>query len=593
MRSLWMLRLENSLRWLGSHQTRSQHGLLVRPSVSPLRWSNGIIKGCVYAPNAKRGLYGYGGENNRTVYALSTPPGKSAIAVVRITGPLCAHIHKTLCPSKLLPKPRTATLRTLFHPTTTEVLDPSALLLYFPGPNSFTGEDILELHLHGGPAVLKSVLSALPKCSPSLTSSAPDTQQNLILPAEPGEFTRRAFYNSRLSLPQIEALSDLLSAETESQRQLSIQSTTKGADNLSEAYHKWHQSLVAARGELEALIDFSEDQQFEETPQLLLKNVKGEIVRLRAQMDIYLSNAVKGELLRNGINLALIGSPNVGKSSLLNKIVGRDAAIVSAKAGTTRDIVDVSVDMGGWMVVLGDTAGFRNGVFGGDIDEIEIEGMKRARKRVEGADVVVFVVSVEEVNEDSGFELDHPSLKEAIEVAQEALNNGKEVVVAVNKIDKLKSSEALENVFDLVTRGLTGLKEGRVVGISCTGEGYEGTIQKLMGTLTGMFKDMTSVEDGLEGTPRTVWSEAIGASSRQRILVEECYRYLGDFLLGLEDSQAASEYGELEDDIDIVLKAETLRRAAGCMSRIMGKGEGASTVDEVLGVVFEKFCVGK
>lgn len=555
--------------------------------MTPSRRLGGIIRAYSYASNAQNDFHSYGNESNRTVYALSTPPGKSAIAVVRITGPLCTHIYRTLCPSKPLPKARTATLRTLFHPTTTEVLDPSALLLYFPGPNSFTGEDILELHLHGGPAVLKSVLSALPKCSPSHLSSTPNIQQNIILPAEPGEFTRRAFYNSRLSLPQIEALSDLLSAETESQRLLSIQSTTKGADTLSQAYDKWHLSLLAARGELEALIDFSEDQQFEETPEVLLKNVKDEIVRLRGQMDTYLSNAVKGELLRNGINLALIGPPNVGKSSLLNRIVGREAAIVSSKAGTTRDIVDVSVDMGGWMVVLGDTAGFRNGVFGSDIDEIEVEGMRRARKRVEGADVVVLVVSVEEIDENVGIEVGHPSLEEAVEVTEEALGNGKEVVVAVNKIDKLKNPEKLGRIFDLVRKGLPGLKKGRVVGISCTGEGYEPTIQQLMGALTSTFGDMTRVEDGLEGTSKNVWSEAIGASSRQRVLVEECYRYLGEFLSGLEDNQSAGAR-KIDEDIDIVLKAETLRRAAGCMSRIMGKGEGASTVDEVLGVVFEK-----
>ncbi|KAK6510762.1 mitochondrial splicing system protein [Arthrobotrys conoides] len=556
--------------------------------MAPSRRSGDIIKARAYVSSAHDDLHIYSNEGGRTVYALSTPPGKSAIAVVRITGPLCTHIYQTLCPSKPLPKPRAATLRTLFHPTTAEVLDPSALLLYFPGPNSFTGEDILELHLHGGPAVLKSVLSALPKCSPSDPSSATNIKQNIILPAEPGEFTRRAFYNSRLSLPQIEALSDLLSAETESQRLLSIQSTTKGADTLSLAYNKWHLSLLAARGELEALIDFSEDQQFEETPEVLLKNVKDEIVRLRRQMDIYLSNAVKGELLRNGINLALIGPPNVGKSSLLNRIVGREAAIVSAKAGTTRDIVDVSVDMGGWMVVLGDTAGFRNGVFGGDIDEIEVEGMRRARKRVEGADVVVLVVSVEEVDLDAGIGVGHPSLEEAVEVTEEALRNGKEVIVAVNKIDKLKNTGELDKISELIRQRLPGLKGGRVVGISCTGEGYEATIQQLMGSLTNTFGNMTSVEDWLEGTPKNIWGEAIGASSRQRVLVEECYRYLGEFLSGLEGDQDASEAHKIDEDIDIVLKAETLRRAAGCMSRIMGKGEGASTVDEVLGVVFEK-----
>ncbi|EPS41072.1 hypothetical protein H072_5036 [Dactylellina haptotyla CBS 200.50] len=504
-------------------------------------------------------------------------------------------IYKSFCPSRPLPRPRQATLRALHHPLTPNtILDPSALLLYFPSPNSFTGEDILELHLHGGPAVLKSVLSALPKCASTLPSYYKTPTKPQILPAEPGEFTKRAFYNSRLSLPQIEALSDLLSAETEHQRLLSVRTSTAGADSLSALYTKWHALLLSARGELEALIDFSEDQQFEETPAILLRNVTRQVKELRWQMGVYLSNAVKGELLRNGINLALLGAPNAGKSSLLNKIVGREAAIVSAKAGTTRDVVDVSVDLEGWMVVLGDTAGFRVDNDGSGkgrvegIDEIEVEGMRRARKRVKDADVVIFLCEVGE-----GGELMFED--EAVGVAREALEDGKEVLVVVNKIDKIGVMKVPGRLVEEMRKRMPGLEEGRIVGISCTEEGYEETIQELLRNLTRIFGKMTRAESGFEGlegiqfepASRAVWAEAIGASSRQKVLVEECYGNLEEFLAGLQGNERPDS-GDIEEDVDIVLKAETLRQAAGCMSRIMGKGEGASTVEEVLGVVFEK-----
>ncbi|KAF3925576.1 hypothetical protein ABW21_db0203896 [Orbilia brochopaga] len=507
-------------------------------------------------------------------------------------------IYRTLCPSKPPLKPRIATLRTLFHPSSNAILDPAALLLSFPAPHSFTGEDILELHVHGGPAVLKSVLTALPECAalpPKRAESSPSglITRGAILPAEPGEFTRRAFYNSRLSLPQIEALSDLLAAETSHQHSLSARTTSTGADMLAAAYRSWHEQLTSARGELEALIDFSEDQQFEESPAHLLSNVTRQLQVLSGELRGYLNQAVKGELLRNGINLALIGAPNVGKSSLLNAVVGREAAIVSSRAGTTRDVVDVAVDIEGWMVVIGDTAGFRppnerapvnarygdeNGRKWDEVDEIEIEGMKRAKRRVAAADVVVFLTSIEEKDAVVQLRLEDA----AVDVAKQALEDGKELVVVVNKVDKLTRGDVPAKIVAEILNQIHGLPADRIQGISCTDARYKDTIQRLLHTLAGVFGNMTELESA--GT----WAEAIGASSRQRVLVEECKRHVDEFLLGLDGQDPGIE----EEDIDVVLKAETLRRAAGCMAKIMGRGD-ASTVDEVLGVVFERFCVGK
>jgi tRNA modification GTPase len=217
-----------------------------------------------------------------------------------------------------------------------DVLDSEALVLYFPSPRTVTGEDVLELHIHGGPAIIKAVLSAIGTCN---TTVAP------IRYAEPGEFTRRAFLNNRIDLTKVEALGDTLSAVTEEQRRLSVNGTVSG---LAARYDTWRQSLLAARGELEALIDFSEDQHFDESPAELAASVAVQIQALQRLLKLYSANAVRGELLRNGISLSLIGAPNVGKSSMLNQIVGRNAAIVSQEAGTTRDIVEVGVDLGGF-----------------------------------------------------------------------------------------------------------------------------------------------------------------------------------------------------------------------------------------------------
>lgn len=217
------------------------------------------------------------------------------------------------------------------------------MVLYFPAPKTVTGEDLLELHVHGGTAIVRAVLAAIPR----IPGTGPSQS---IRYAEPGEFTRRAFANDRLDLTQVEALGDSLAASTEQQRRLSVRGTT---NSLATRYENWRKLLLEARGELEALIDFSEDQHFDESIGELLGSVAAQVVSLRAALLAHQENAVRGELLRSGISLALLGAPNAGKSSLLNAVVGREAAIVSREAGTTRDVVEVGIDLGGFFAGWG------------------------------------------------------------------------------------------------------------------------------------------------------------------------------------------------------------------------------------------------
>ncbi|KAJ4378884.1 mitochondrial splicing system protein [Didymella sp. IMI 355093] len=530
-----------------------------------------------------------------TIYALSTASGKAAIAVIRVSGPACAQIYKGLCPSTAFPKPRYATLRKLYSPhqppSPATLLDSGALVLYFPSPNTVTGEDLLELHVHGGPAIVRAVLAAIPQCANPLEGSAAPT----IRYAEPGEFTRRAFANNRMDLPQIESLGETLSASTEQQRQISVRGTTS---SLAVRYEQWRMLLLAARGELEALIDFSEDQHFDESPAQLCASVADQVRVLRAQMEAHVANAVRGELLRNGISMALLGAPNAGKSSLLNRIVGREAAIVSQEAGTTRDIVEVSVDLGGWLVKIGDMAGLRRaGLVGADVvGAVEQEGIKRAKQRALESDVLVVV-------QDATADMD----PEVTETAKQCVESGINVVVAVNKIDQLSSTPGAEDAWKAKIYCTLGLSTTHISFISCVeastpasatpDKNDPGNIQSFLSTLTHTFHNMTAALVPDSDPSPSIWQESLGATERQRILLSECLTHLDSFLAAVtpELTEDHSAYGiepDAADDIDIVLAAESLRSAADALARITGKGEGGD-VEEVLGVVFEKFCVGK
>ncbi|KAF2855339.1 P-loop containing nucleoside triphosphate hydrolase protein [Plenodomus tracheiphilus IPT5] len=519
-----------------------------------------------------------------TIYALSTASGRAAIAVIRISGSACRQIYHQLCPTAALPKPRLATLRKLYSPhvppSPATTLDSGALVLYFPAPNTVTGEDLLELHVHGGPAIVRAVLAAIPQCSKKDDGIPGGSATTHIRYAEPGEFTRRAFANNRMDLPQIESLGDTLSATTEQQRKLSVRGTTS---SLAVRYEHWRMQLLEARGELEALIDFSEDQHFDESPATLCASVSKQVRGLRSQMEAHVANAVRGELLRNGISVALLGAPNAGKSSLLNRIVGRDAAIVSQEAGTTRDVVEVGLDLGGWLVRIGDMAGLRKaGLVGSNtIGAVEQEGIRRAKQRALDSDVLIVV-------QDATTEMD----PEVMETAKQCVDMGINVLVAINKSDQLAQDEGRYDIWRAKVQSSLGISSNHLTFISCK-DGTSpnaGNIQAFLTTLLNTFTSMTLALVPDSDPDPSIWQESLGANERQRILLQNCLAHLDTFLTTASaDTHPLSDEAE---EIDIVVAAESLRSAADALARITGRGESGD-VEEVLGVVFEKFCVGK
>lgn len=296
-----------------------------------------------------------------TIFAPATARGRAGVAIVRVSGPQAAHCLTVL--TGHLPHPRQATLSPLKEAG--ELID-RALVIWFPGPQSFTGEDVAELHIHGGHAVMARLLEALYR-----------------LPhyrlAEPGEFTRRAFYHQKMDLTEAEGLADLIAADTTAQRRQAL-NQMNGA--LARMVETWTQDTVKALAYCEAVIDFSD----EELPAALWDEVRRILVTVANSISHALSDGNRGEIVRDGLSVALVGPPNSGKSSLLNKLVGREAAIVSAHAGTTRDIVEVRLDLGGYAILLADTAGLRE-----SDDPIEQEGIRRAKIRAESADLTVFI----------------------------------------------------------------------------------------------------------------------------------------------------------------------------------------------------------
>ena len=295
-----------------------------------------------------------------TIFALASAPGRAGVAVVRVSGPACEDVIRRLTRRDLSAE-RMAVLRPLFDLSNDERID-VALMLRFVAPHSYTGENTVEFQIHGGRAVQAALFSAL--------ASMPG-----LRPAEPGEFTRRAVENGRLDLTQAEAIADLVDAETESQRR---QAFRQYEGRLAALYEEWRTRLIRAAAWIEAGIDFAD----EEIPADAIANSRAELGAIAAEIRAHLDDGRRGEILREGFRVAVIGPPNAGKSSLVNALAQRDVAIVSDVPGTTRDVIEVRLDLLGYPVILSDTAGLRSSE-----DAIEREGVRRARATAETADL--------------------------------------------------------------------------------------------------------------------------------------------------------------------------------------------------------------
>jgi len=306
--------------------------------------------------------------SRETIYALSSGSLPAGVAVVRVSGP-AARLALTCLSGPDLPPPRRASLRRLRDPADGSVLD-EAILLWFPAPASQTGEDMAELQLHGGPALVSVILAIL---------GSIETYRL----AEPGEFARRAFQAGKLDLTQVEGLADVIAAETAAQLR---QASRAAGGALSEKLDLWRNALISASAYVESALDFSDELAEED----LMAPALSEVGRVQREVGLEIGRAAAGERLRRGLDCILLGRPNVGKSSLLNALARREAAIVSPQAGTTRDLIDVSLDLGGYPVQLSDAAGLAEA----SDDVIEKEGMRRALARAETADLCILLIDL-------------------------------------------------------------------------------------------------------------------------------------------------------------------------------------------------------
>ena len=300
-----------------------------------------------------------------TIYALSSGPGLSGIAVIRISGKITKQVINLLTGVDL-PKPRVATIRKFNKINNSELID-EGILLWFPGPQSYTGEDMAEIHVHGSIAVVRAILDQISKIEDCRL-------------AEPGEFTKIAFQNEKINLLKAESISDLISAETEIQRQQAMKIMS---GKSSDKFNSLREKLLKILSNVEAKIDFPE----EDLPADILKKIRIKSQNIIIEIEKNLNDKKVGEIIREGFRIAIIGPPNVGKSSLLNYLSNRDVAIVSSTAGTTRDVIETHLNIEGFPVIISDTAGIRDAR-----NEIERKGIKLSLKKADESDLNIIMI---------------------------------------------------------------------------------------------------------------------------------------------------------------------------------------------------------
>jgi tRNA modification GTPase len=466
-----------------------------------------------------------------TIVALASGAGRAGVAVIRLSGPAAGATLQALT-ARDLPKPRAATREAFCDPRNGQSLD-DGLALWFPGPHSFTGEDVAELQIHGGPAVISAIIDAC-------------LSQPGVRVADPGEYTRRAFENGKLDLAEAEGLADLVDAETEGQRRQALRQR-RGA--LSAVYEGWRGRLIEAAALIEAEIDFPD----EDLPGALAQRAGPILQTLADDMGQHLNDAHRGERIRDGFRIAIIGPPNAGKSSLLNALAQRQAAIVSDMPGTTRDIVEVRLVLAGYPVWIADTAGLREAA-----DAVEAEGIRRALERAEEADLRILAV---EASEDGSA------------LAAEVLRPGD--IWLRTKYD-LHADSPRERAAEALTRQAyaDAPTYQRIV--------RSGPPRRLMpwpspfSVREDVFVSMLLEMIGLEVAHVLGREEApVLTRARHRRLVEEARAALLRAIPAL--------------DRGAELAAEDVRVAADQIGRLTGRID----VEDLLGEIFSSFCIGK
>jgi tRNA modification GTPase len=468
-------------------------------------------------------------KSSDTIFALSSGRPPAAIAVIRISGPRAGDALRALIGR--VPEPRKAALARVRNPADGETID-EAVALWFPGPASETGEDVAELQLHGGRAIIAGVCAALASVEG-------------LRAAEPGEFTRRAFVNGKIDLTRVEGLADLIAADTQAQRRHALK-LLRGW--LGDKADDWRRRLIEARALIEAQIDFPDEG---DVPRDLTGQVLGAVAALRDEIAGVLAGAGQGERLRDGMTVVIAGPENVGKSSLINLLVRREVAIVSDIAGTTRDVIEAHLDLGGYPVTLLDTAGIRD-----SNDPVEQEGIRRARARAGQADLVLWVVDAS----------DSARLKSAVASAASAGAEGRRhglpqgaapVWLVFNKIDTLGRTK-----LDNLKSELSSIDLPKCFISVVNGVGTDELLRLILDHTRNFF---AGTEAGLI------------TRARHREQLEQALAPLVRIM-----EQGASIQGD-------EIMAEELRLAADALGRLTGRID----VEDVLDVIFRDFCIGK
>ena len=473
-----------------------------------------------------------------TIFALSSGPGKAGVAVIRVSGPAARDTLARMAPPEVLD--RRVGLRRITHPVTGDLLD-QALVLYFAGPRSETGEDVAEFQVHGGRAVVRAVLDAL--------GAIPGCRL-----AEPGEFARRAFANGKLDLVEIEALADLVDAETEAQRRLALRS----AGALSTLYEGWRTRLIEIAALVEAAIDFSDEGDVGAKSSTM---ARARAAPLLAEIRAHLDDGHRGEILRDGFRVAILGAPNAGKSSLLNALARREAAIVSEEAGTTRDVIEVRLDLSGLPVIVSDTAGIRDAK-----GEVEREGIRRSMSAAKDANLVLWLY------EPDGDAMPPESISRETRLVVRTKADLEVIFPHVGRPHE--EADALDSDSPPhLAEGESSARRGEGLGVG----GVDAAPFLAISTKTGA---------GIDALIRLIAAragEAVGSNSDLPVITQARHRQQ---LEASAESLALFLAGEPEA---VEMRAEDVRQAAHALGRITGRVD----VEDVLGQIFSRFCIGK